>query len=92
MAVVGVGPIWNFTKENGFSHAPVGHDGTNYAVASARQSTGGSLFGLAPILYLSLAPIEAEEIYIGVPVFYLGFVWVSQGLFDLRCSWLGVCI
>ena len=56
---------------------PVGFDGASYTLPSALQSTGGSLFGLAPILYLSLAPIEAEKSYVEVSVFDLGFVWVS---------------
>ena len=43
---------------------PVGFGGASYTPPSALQSTRGSLFGLVPILYLSLAPVEAEESYV----------------------------
>ena len=56
---------------------PVGFDGASYMPSSALQSTEGSLFGLAPILYLSLAPIEAEKSHDEVSVFDLSLVWVS---------------
>ena len=61
VAVVGVDPIWHFTRGIGFSHAHVSRDGVHYTPASARQSTGVSLFGLAPTLVRSQAPIGAEK-------------------------------
>ena len=61
VAVVEVGPIWHFTRGIGFSHVHVSRDGVHYTPASARQSTGGSLLGLAPTLVKSLALIGAEK-------------------------------
>ena len=38
----------------------------SYAFPSALQSTGGSLFGLAPTLVKPLAPVEAGGSYVEV--------------------------
>ena len=42
----------------------LGRAGASYTLINARQSTGGSLFGLAPTLRRFFGPIEAERSYV----------------------------